>query len=264
MQKDVRTNFEEKVSYIARAVTGMTITDHSSFLAVDCGLPSDTFNVLVIRDMSARAELLATVDRFNAKGFPLAVWFWKNDVEDADLAEFTRHGPWHAETHVAMCADLSEIQALSLPITELEIKQAITASGLLQFGEAIAALFGDSDEGRQVLTYFQRLSEHSPGMFPAMLHYLGTFHGTVVATGTLFVGSETIGIYDIATHADYRRRGFGSAMFQYLLKEACTWNRRFCVLQASQEGLGIYEKAGFRAVGTVQTFENRGHGLAAL
>jgi ribosomal protein S18 acetylase RimI-like enzyme len=259
MQKDVRTNFEEKVSYIARAVTGMTVTEHSSFLAVDCGLPSDTFNVLVIRDMSARAALLATVDRFNAKGFPLAVWYWESHVEDAELALFIQHGLWHAETHVAMAADLSQIQVPSLPPTGVEIKRAMTASDLLQFGEVTAALFGDSGEGRHVFAYFERLAEHPPSTFPAIHHYLGTLHGTVVATGTLFVGSQTTGIYDLVTRDDYRRRGIGSAMFQYLLHEACTWHRRFCVLQASPDGLGIYRKAGFRAVGEVQTFENRRH-----
>lgn len=259
MQKDVRTNFEEKVSYIARAINGMTVTEHSSFLAVDCGLPSDTFNVLVMRDLSARAELLATVDRFTAKGFPLAVWSWESHLEDADLALFIQHGLWHTETHVAMSADLSKIQVRSLPPTGLEIKLARTASDLLQFGEVMAALFGDSGEGRQVFAYFERLAEQSPSRFPAMQHYLGTLHGTVVAIGTLFVGRQTTGIYDLVTRDDYRRRGIGSAMFQYLLHQACTWNRRFCVLQASPDGLGIYRKAGFRAVGEVQTFENRRH-----
>ena len=90
-----------------------------------------------------------------------------------------------------------------------------------------------------------------------MHYYLGTLHDAVVATGTLFVGSETVGIYDVATCNAYRRRGIGSAMFQHLLEDARTCNRRFCVLQASQDGLGIYVKSGFRPVGVVYVFENR-------
>jgi ribosomal protein S18 acetylase RimI-like enzyme len=90
-----------------------------------------------------------------------------------------------------------------------------------------------------------------------MHHYLGTLHGTVVAIGTLFVGSQMTGIYDLVTRDDYRRRGIGSAMFQHLLHHASTCNRRFCVLQASPDGLGIYKRAGFRTGGEVQTFESR-------
>src|SRR5690348_1838605 len=108
MLQDVRKNFEEKASYIARVVPGMTLTEHSSFLAVDCGLPSDTFNVLVVRDMSAPVELLRAIDRFNEKGYPLAVWYWKRAVDEADRSLFLQHGLSHAETHVAMSADLTQ------------------------------------------------------------------------------------------------------------------------------------------------------------
>jgi GNAT superfamily N-acetyltransferase len=257
--QDVRKNFEEKVSYVARTVTSMTVIDHNTFLSVDCGLPSDTFNVLVVRDMSAPAELLATVDHFNTRRFPLAVWYWENNVKDADLTAFRQHGLSHAETHVAMYADLTEIQVTSFPIAGLEIKRATTASDLVQFGEVMTGLFGDSSEGHAVFAYFQRLCEYPISSFPAMHVYLGILHGTVVATGTLFVGSETVGIYDIATRDNYRRRGIGSAMFQSLLESARTWKRRYCVLQASRDGLGIYLNAGFRAVGEVHTFENRMH-----
>lgn len=133
----------------------------------------------------------------------------------------------------------------------------MTASDLLQVGNGLAALFGDSEEAGQVLVYFQRLCEHPLSMFPAMHFYLGTLHRTVVATGMLFVGSETVGMYDVATSIAYRRRGIGSAMFQHLLKDACSCNRHSCVLQASRDGLGIYVKAGFRTVGAVHVFENR-------
>jgi hypothetical protein len=194
MQKDVRTNFEEKVSYIAHTLPGMTVTEHSDFLAVDCGLPSDTFNVLVVREMSTQAEMLAMVDRFNAKRFPLAVWYWGGHLADPDQALFLQHGLWPAETHVAMAANLSEVKAGALPPPDLELKRVTTASELLQFGEVTAALFGASDEGRHVFAYFERLAQHPPSRFPAMRHYLGTLDGTVVAIGTLIVGSQTTGV----------------------------------------------------------------------
>ncbi len=79
-----------------------------------------------------------------------------------------------------------------------------------------------------------------------------------MATGSLFVGRETIGIYDIMTRADHRRRGLGSAMFGHLLEEAKQFGHRHAVLQASADGAGIYRQAGFLPVGTVHTFENRG------
>jgi ribosomal protein S18 acetylase RimI-like enzyme len=78
-----------------------------------------------------------------------------------------------------------------------------------------------------------------------------------VASGTLFIERESVGIYDIVTHRDYRHRGIGSAMFAHLLNEAKLYQRRYAVLQASAEGMGIYLKADFAPVGNVQVFENR-------
>jgi GNAT superfamily N-acetyltransferase len=253
----VRKNFEEKVSYVARIARDMTVIDQSSFLSVDCGLPSDTFNVIVVRDMSAPTQILASIDHFISKGFPMAVWCWENDVDQANFSALTQHRLEHAEINTAMYADFSELQAAPLSIEGLEVKQVVTASDLLQFGTMLAAGFGASDEGNQVLAYFQHLCEYPLSMFPAMRNYIGVFHGTAVATGALFVGSETVGIYDITTSTTYRRKGIGSAMFQHVLKEARNCNRRSCILQAAPDGLGIYLRAGFRPVGTVHVFENR-------
>jgi ribosomal protein S18 acetylase RimI-like enzyme len=105
--------------------------------------------------------------------------------------------------------------------------------------------------------YYQRLADYGMEHFPAMRHYLGTYEDKVVAAGTLFVGSETLGVYDIVTHPDYRRRGIGSAMFAHLLHEARAWPNRPVVLQASPAGIGIYRRAGFHSVGEVHVWEQR-------
>ena len=258
MHLDVRKNFEEKVSYVARRINGMTVDDQPGFLSVDCGLPSDTFNVVVVRDWSAADQMLASIDRFIERGFPFAVWYWQSQGEQASMSTLIKHELAQTETLTAMYLKLSQFPKASFHLEGLAIKQATTASDLLQFGEVIAASFADSSEGRQVFVYFQRLCTHPLSMFPAMQYYLGTFHGEVVVAGTLFVGSQTVGIYDLVTRDDYRRRGIGSAMFQYLLNQASSQkNRRFCVLQASKDGLGIYVKAGFRVTGDVLTFERK-------
>jgi ribosomal protein S18 acetylase RimI-like enzyme len=257
MHLAVRKNFEEKVSYVARMVTDMTVIDASSFLSVDCGFPSDTFNVVAVRDMSMLAQMLAGIDHFTSKGFPMAVWSWENDVDPANHSMFIQHGLKHAETNTSMQADLSELKITSLDVEGLEIKQAETTDDLLQFGITLAAGFGASDEGKQVLNYFQHLCEYPLNTFPAMRYYIGVLHDIAVATGTLFVGSETVGIYDITTSTAYRRRGIGSAMFQHILEDTRNCNLPSCVLQASPDGLGIYLRAGFRPVGDVHVFENR-------
>src|ERR1051326_8718967 len=170
MRQHVRKNFEEKSAYLASILPAITVTDHPGFLAVDCGLPSDTYNVVAARDMSAPAEMLAAVDRFNAKGFPAALWYWENDIADADRAAFLQHSLDYAETHVAMYANLAEIPTTSYNVAGLEIRLATTARDILQYGTVVADLFGASPEGPQVFAHFQRLSEHPSSTFPAIRH----------------------------------------------------------------------------------------------
>lgn len=260
MHLAVRANFEEKAAYVARRLADMTVDEQNGFLSVDCGLPSDTFNVIVVRDVSAPIQALTA--HFLTRSFPFAVWYWQHD-EESVIAKLFQAGLVQTETHSAMYADLSQAQPVALtapPVAGLEIRQATTANDLLQFGEVVSD-FGSSREGRQVLAYFQRLSTCAPEMFPALRYYLAALHGKVVATGTLFSGTQTAGIYDLVTLADYRRRGIGSCMFQHLLTEARAANQHICVLQASKDGLGLYSKAGFSVTGDVLTFE-RGEVLA--
>lgn len=258
MKQAVRRNFEEKVSYIAKSIPAMKVADCSSFLAVDCGLKSDTFNTIIARDLSELDRLLIDgIGYFLAKQFPVAIWYWEDDVDKFAINALTAHGLEHNETNVAMCVDLTQANLNVNALEGLIINDAKCAIEIQQYGSVLASLFGDSDEGHNVTAYFNLLSEHAMSEFPAMRHYIGQYQGEVVATGALFIGSETIGLYDIATRAEYRHKGIGSAMFARLLEDAKSYQHRYAVLQASGDGIGIYLKAGFIPVGNVFVFENR-------
>lgn len=258
MKQAVRKNFEEQASYFAKSMPKMIVADHGNFLSVDCGLPSDTFNVIVVRDLFDTARLLNEgVGYFMAKRFPMAIWYWEEDIDKSNMDVLIAYGLTHSETHVSMYADLTVAQAKVSEPEGLIINYASSPGEIRQYGTVIASLFGDSAEGRNIATYFNLLSEYPMSSYPAMRQYLGTYHDQVVATGALFIGREAAGIYDIATRAEYRHRGIGSAMFAYLLNEARSYQHRYAVLQASADGIGIYLKAGFTPIGDVHTFENR-------
>ncbi len=55
-------------------------------------------------------------------------------------------------------------------------------------------------------------------------------------------------IYGLATLPNYRGRGVGSALFSFALNQAKELEYKKVVLQASEEGIGIYQKMGFRVV----------------
>ncbi|NMG10773.1 hypothetical protein [Brasilonema sp. UFV-L1] len=130
MKQAVRKNFEEKVSYIAKSVPNMVVTDWGSFLSVDCSLPSDTFNVIVVRYLSTTHQLLNEgVGYFTSKGFPVAIWYWEDDIDKFGIDALISHGLVHSETHISMYADLADSSNFEVVSPEgLLIKYAENAS----------------------------------------------------------------------------------------------------------------------------------------
>ena len=61
---------------------------------------------------------------------------------------------------------------------------------------------------------------------------------------------ETIGLYGLATLLSFRGRGIGKALMTYALNLALRNGYQQAVLQASEDGIGIYERLGFREITT--------------
>jgi GNAT superfamily N-acetyltransferase len=70
---------------------------------------------------------------------------------------------------------------------------------------------------------------------------------------TLRVGDD-ISVQYVATEAAYRRRGLASALLLAVLAAARADGMRTATLQASPDGLPVYERLGFRRVATLRAF----------
>eukprot|EP00929_Paragymnodinium_shiwhaense_P002193 TRINITY_DN102400_c0_g1_i1.p1 TRINITY_DN102400_c0_g1~~TRINITY_DN102400_c0_g1_i1.p1 ORF type:complete len:289 (-),score=51.93 TRINITY_DN102400_c0_g1_i1:13-879(-) len=83
--------------------------------------------------------------------------------------------------------------------------------------------------------------------------------GQPVAAGSLFWHEERAlcGVFDVVVLAGHRRRGIGSAILQRLLQlgHEAFGAERFCLSASGEDGLRLYERAGFRAVGRLDIFE---------
>ncbi|MEI2774763.1 MAG: GNAT family N-acetyltransferase [Tetrasphaera sp.] len=253
-RRQVRDNFITKSSSLARLLGG--VIDHEGgVVTVDCGLPTDTFTVIVPRRAdSGTAEIIARkVGGFTSSPTPFALWSW--DVDDAARRVLAACGLRHTETHVAMVADLTKPAGDEPSVAGLSIRDVATAADVLTYGAIMADLFGDHPEGRRVRGVFERLSRLPPESYAGLRMVVASVADEPVGIGCLFLGQGTAGIYDIVTREPLRRRGIGGAVFAHLLTLARESGSVTGVLQASPDGQGIYARAGFVTVGEVHTYE---------
>ena len=152
-----------------------------------------------------------------------------------------------------MRAQLADVPLFNAP--SLRIERVRTCEQLRAFAGVSAANWSPPDEN--VIEFYERtataaLRDDSPLRF-----YLGTRDAVPVATAEMTVSGATAGLYNIATLASARGRGFGSAMTTFPLAEARREGCTTAVLQASADGVGIYRRAGFVEVGTITEYKPR-------
>ncbi|MDA1904294.1 GNAT family N-acetyltransferase [Bacillus cereus] len=253
-------NFTYKTSYIAQQAQGMNVKETKDYIAVDCGLPADTFNIITLLNNNVTEgieKLYKEVAYFNQKKYPMSVWFWDEKLEGNIKNELIKLGLKEAEQNISMVANLHTIlPTINLP-EGFTIQKASSSGQIKKFGEALASLFGTSEEGIHVQAFYNQTASFHLWNSENMKLYLGFYKDEVVSVGSLVCTQDSIGIYDIATKERMRGKGFGSTMFNYLLQEAKELNVAQCVLQASPDGINIYKKAGFQSVGQMTVFENR-------
>lgn len=81
--------------------------------------------------------------------------------------------------------------------------------------------------------------------------------GEIAGTAIAFQTGNTLGIHQLGTVPNYRKRGVADALMQFLLQQAkdkhCSW----LTLQASQAGLHLYKRLGFKELGLLSSIVAR-------
>lgn len=82
--------------------------------------------------------------------------------------------------------------------------------------------------------------------------YLGLAAGRPVTTALALRSEESVGIFNVATPAEERGRGYGAAVTSRAAADAFAAGARTAWLQASGMGFGIYKRLGFETVSTAE------------
>lgn len=249
-------NLVAHVSWVQTQTTGMQVIETDDLVMVDSGLPCDTFNI-VCRARLARAtapeRIRAVMEHFAYVNRPYSWWLNPGD-EPSDLGDLLLVAGLHnAESELAMAADLSRLRLTELAPSGLQVRRLTSLNQLQDFARIVAANWSPPDG--EVLRFYEMgapalLAENSP-----LWLYVGYLDETPVAASELTVGGGVVGLYNICTLMDYRRRGFGTALTLQPLVDALSQGYHTAILQASDEGALVYKRVGFEPFGLIREYK---------
>ncbi|HVC31677.1 MAG TPA: GNAT family N-acetyltransferase [Steroidobacteraceae bacterium] len=96
----------------------------------------------------------------------------------------------------------------------------------------------------------EAVADAAPLRVRDMMHYLGLMDGVPVATSARLSSHRIAGVVNVSTIPAYRRRGIGEAMTWRAALDGREEGCAASYLQASELGLPVYRRMGYRAVTT--------------
>lgn len=251
-QQLVINNFEVKLKVFTHAVNGK-LTSEENFVIANTKVPTDTFNTLLVKSPNVKNsnKIGQELGYFTENEYPFSVWMdikhlngdWENLIQTYNLEEAERNSMMKLENTLHVDQRISD---------QLTITQVKNDQELLNYIEVFTSLFEGTPEKGALESYFNNFSQMKLGSEVQM--FIGRLGEIPVSTGLLIDSKESYGIYDVMTKENFRGKGYGSEMFQYLLTQTKD-KQKPVVLQASEDGKNIYKRFGFIEVGEMVVFE---------
>lgn len=249
-------NFRVHAGWIQAQLPGMTARLDPDLALVDCGMACDTFNqVLGARlDADADARIQEAIAFFRAREHPFSWWTGPGDRPTDLPRRLEAAGLRAAETELAMAVRLSDVPPADTDRQDLTILRARTPRMIEEYAAILAANWAPPDP--DVLEFYRQATPLLLRPDAPLRVYVGFVAGYAVTAAELCMGGGVAGLYNIATLATERGKGYGTAITRRPLHDARDEGLEVAVLQAAPDGVGIYRRLGFTEFGTVREYQS--------
>jgi GNAT superfamily N-acetyltransferase len=250
----ISENFNLHSLSIAEQTKGMKVFRSDSLTYVDSGLSCATFNIAHITspDTLTEEELRKTVEYFRSRNLQFCIWISEENLSEKVKTFLQSAGVTLQKTETGMELDLIKYQEKEDPF-HLSAYLIRNYSELQHYAEVVAANWTPPDQN--IIDYFQTVSDHILNKHNHILLAAYYENEKPVAVLEMFPSNaETVGIYGLATLKKFRGRGIGTSLLTFALNHAKRLGYHWAGLQASEKGLGLYKRMGFKVYTTYYEF----------
>ena len=203
--------------------------------------PIPSFNGVWPEEDSAASSLRDALAEVQAEGIEVGVLTRSGEIPA--VAETARDlGLTAAERIPGMVASVGDLDRPDA--AELEVLRVKTADGFAQ-ALAIAAEGFDLPADFLAPLYMPEVTG-----LDGFEVYLGRANGRDVTTAASYLVDGEVGIFNVATPAEHRGRGYGAAITENAVREGFAAGADLAYLQSSAIGESVYRRLGFREVVT--------------
>lgn len=180
------------------------------------------------------------------------VWVSKADLLTPELENaLAKAGAKLKYESTAMMCDLSSVGDY-VPSKGLDIR---CTQDLTDWVIPVYQAFESTEE---IGAQYKKAHERTAHMAICFYHIVGYIESKPVCALTLTSFQGMARIDDVATLPSLQGHGYGTEMLRYALSKAKELGNKTCFLEASGEGLSVYEKIGFKPL-----FQNKCYGKFA-
>jgi GNAT superfamily N-acetyltransferase len=211
------------------------------------GSPIDYHNAVVHTNLSPAnvdSAIREVIEQLTAHQVP-GTWHIGPSMRPDDLgARLESYGFKNGGTEPGMAAYLPELNTQGALPNGFRVERVRDREMLKLWTDALAVSFGEGPrEANWVADVYGKIGL---GDDVPWRHYMGWIGADPVGTSSVYLGAGVAGIYFVSTIPTMRQRGIGAAMTLAPLQDALAMGYQVGVLGASEPGVPVYERLGFR------------------
>lgn len=202
-------------------------------------------NNCVAKTLMTKVDVIETLQQYKKAGKPVLWTIFPSTQPENIERIFKNKRLIHLERNSLMYLDMSSLDNNLKKKDDFYIKEIDGLKSLKDWTKLNAICFSMTRDIQRFITNSNAdlfLNKSISGK-----HFIAYYKDKPVGTSSVFFANGVAGIYNVTTAPEARGKGFGEAITRATLASGEKAGYTFAILQATEKGLPVYKKIGFKA-----------------